>query len=64
LGILAAVIYMVGSFIIQAIPLTVYAFHYHHLVEIKEGRGMMGRIANLGNDTTGYSAYVDDEETF
>jgi hypothetical protein len=64
LGILAAVIYMVGSFIIQAIPLTVYAFHYHHLVEIKEGRGMMGRIANLGNATTGYSAYVDDEETF
>jgi hypothetical protein len=64
LGILAAVIYMVGSFIIQAIPLTVYAFHYHHLVEIKEGRGMMGRIANLGNTTTGYSAYVDDEETF
>jgi hypothetical protein len=55
---------MVGSFIIQAIPLTVYAFHYHHLVEIKEGRGMMGRIANLGNATTGYSAYVDDEETF
>lgn len=63
-GILAAVIYMVGSFIVQAIPLTIYAFHYHHLVEIKEGTGMMGRIANLGNSTAHRSANVDDEETF
>lgn len=64
-GILSAVIYMVGNFIVQAIPLTIYAVHYHHLVEIKEGTGMMGRIANLGNATARQrTADIDDEETF
>lgn len=64
-GILSAVIYMIGNFIVQAIPLTIYAVHYHHLVEIKEGTGMMGRIANLGKATAWQrTADFDDEETF
>ncbi len=63
-GILSALIYMAGNFIVQAISLTIYAVHYHHLVEIKEGTGMMTRIANWGNATARQrTADIDDEET-
>jgi len=63
-GILSAVVYLVGNFVVQIIPLTIYAFHYHHLVEIKEGTGLMKRLAEFGNTAHPVIDTEDEEETF
>lgn len=63
-GILATAVYMLGNFIVQGIPLVIYAFHYHHLSELKEGRGLMGRIGNLGTTSNARNRYTDEEETY
>ncbi|WP_448519423.1 hypothetical protein [Rhodoflexus sp.] len=63
-GILASIVYLLGNFIIQVIPLTMYAFHYHHLVEIKEGTGLLGRISKLGRGDIQRKSYTDEEESY
>lgn len=63
-GLLTVGVYMVGNFLVQIIPAVVYAFHYHHLVEIKEGTGLMGRISRIGKHSDPTKQYADEEETY
>ncbi|MCS7019829.1 MAG: hypothetical protein RMJ87_11750 [Cytophagales bacterium] len=60
-GILTGLVYLIGTFIVQIIPLVIYAVHYHHLLEIKESIGLMKRISSLGQQV---SQAVDEEETY
>lgn len=43
------VLYFLASFMLYAIPLVALAFQYFNLVELKESRGLMNRIQQMGN---------------
>lgn len=43
------VLYFLASFLLYALPLIALAFQYFNLVELKESRGLMGRIQRMGN---------------
>lgn len=43
------VLYFLASFLLYAIPLIALAFQYFNLVELKESRGLMNRIEQMGN---------------
>ncbi|MCS6973113.1 MAG: hypothetical protein N2044_02395 [Cyclobacteriaceae bacterium] len=42
-------LYFLSSFLLYALPLIALAFQYFNLVELKESRGLMSRIEQMGN---------------